>query len=86
MDDGGRYNAAAEIVTGCPSGGGLAAPRRAGMLSGSLETAVSVTGSPTLTVRFASATDKSGGLFVRNSSRREPKSPPTSVEITWGSI
>jgi hypothetical protein len=56
------------------------------MLSGSVATAVSVIGSPTFTLRWVSTTDKSGGLLVRSSSRKLPKSPPTSVEITWGSI
>jgi hypothetical protein len=74
------------MVTGWPSGGGLAGPRRAGMLSGSLATAASASGSPILTLRFVSATESSGGMFVRSSSRRLPKSPPTSVEITCGSI
>src|SRR6185436_1057821 len=86
IEDGGRYKAAAEIVAVCPSGSGLDDPRRAGILSGSLATATSDTGSPIFTLRFVSATLSSGGLFVRSSSRRLPKSPPTSVEITCGSI
>jgi hypothetical protein len=57
------------------------------MLSGSAATAVSGTGSPTFTVRRrAPNTSSVGGTFVRSSSRRLPKSPPTSVEMTCGSI
>jgi len=57
------------------------------MLSGSFANADSVNGSPALTVRRLSpSTLSSGGMLVRSSSRRLPKSPPTSVEITWLSI
>ena len=39
------------------------------------------------TVRVLSpSTRSSGGMLVRSSSRRLPKSPPTSVDITWLSI
>ena len=54
---------------------------------GATTNATSVSCAPTLTLRRLSpSTFNSGGMFVRNSSRRLPKSPPTSVEITWLSI
>ncbi len=61
--------------------------RRAGRLSGSPANATRLNGSPAFTLRRCSpSTRSSGGTFVRSSSRRLPKSPPTSVEITWLSI
>ena len=53
-----------------------------GVISGS--GALVKEGSGTFTL--AGANSYSGGTFVRSSSRRLPKSPPTSVDMTWLSI
>ena len=74
------------LASGSSRGCGLPS-RRAGRLSGSLATRDERERFADLHAPVVSpSTSSSGGMFVRSSSRRLPKSPPTSVEITWLSI